>query len=66
MWTDNCGKCASCGMDMDMEPFCVQEQVLAKRTQITGRDYPYGLDVNPAWEQCHGEFFTQHPLRKAC
>jgi hypothetical protein len=44
-------------MDMDMEPFCVKTEVLAKRTEITGREYPWGLDVNPAREVCKGDYF---------
>ena len=46
-------------MDMDMEPYCVQPVVLAARTKITGRAYPWGLDVNPARQLCQGEQFVQ-------
>lgn len=53
----SCMNCNYCGMDMDMEPFCVNKEVLAKRTAETGRNYPWGLDVNPAREQCKGDFF---------
>jgi hypothetical protein len=64
MTTENsCNKCAKCGMDMDMEPFCVSEPVLAARTVETGRDYPWGLDVNPARLICKGDHFVQHPGR---
>ena len=54
---ESCYRCNNCGMDMDMDPFCVKPEVLAKRTEVTGREYPWGLDVNPAREQCKGEFF---------
>ena len=65
LWTDpgHCGQCAHCGMDMDMDPFCVQKDTLALRTAITGRDYPWGLDLTPAWFLCQGAFFQQHPKR---
>lgn len=44
---------------MDMDPFCVKKEVLAKRTEITGREYPWGLDVNSAREVCKGESFEE-------
>jgi hypothetical protein len=50
--------CQHCGMDMDVEPYCVQPVVLQRRKEITGRDYPFGLDTNPARQCCKGEFFT--------
>lgn len=49
--------CKHCGMDMDLEPFCVNDLVLALRTAETGREYPWGLDVNPARSLCKGKFF---------
>ena len=52
-----CYDCNNCGMDMDMQPYCVKDEVLAKRTEITGREYPWGLDVNPARTLCKGDFF---------
>ncbi|MDP9651679.1 hypothetical protein [Paraburkholderia caledonica] len=51
------GGCTHCGMDMDMEPYCVNEAVLALRTAETGRTYPFGLDTNPARALCKGKFF---------
>lgn len=51
--------CVSCGMDMDLEPYCVHESVIALRKEITGRDYPYGLDTNPARAVCKGEFYVE-------
>lgn len=53
------GGCAHCGMDMDMEPYCVQPQVLQRRTDVTSRTYPFGLDTTPARLLCKGEFFQQ-------
>lgn len=37
---------------MDMEPFCMSKDVRDMRTAITGRDYDWGLDVNPAMQLC--------------
>lgn len=54
---NSCYQCNKCGMDMDMAPYCVQTDVLAKRTEVTGRDYPWGLDLNHARPLCQGEFF---------
>lgn len=54
-----CGKCDFCGMDMDMDPFCVNVQVLDLRTEITGKKYPYGLDIHPARTLCQGNFLSQ-------
>lgn len=59
-----CIECKSCGMDMDMDPFCVQKEVLAKRTEITGRQYPWGLDVNQAKPLCKGDFFESRKQQK--
>lgn len=53
----SCWQCNNCGMDMDMDPFCVKKEVLAKQTETTGREYPWGLNVNPAREVCKGEYF---------
>lgn len=53
----SCIECKNCGMDMDMDPFCVKAEVLAKRTEITGKTYPWGLDSNHASALCKGEFF---------
>lgn len=51
--------CVSCGMDMDLEPYCVKQEVLDRRTAITGRSYPFGLDTNPARQACQGEFYEE-------
>lgn len=61
IWTDKggCGRCEHCGMDMDMEPYCVQKVVLQRRTKITGRDYPFGLNIDPARKLCIGEFYKE-------
>jgi hypothetical protein len=50
-------------MDMDMEPYCVNEMVLTEVTKETGRDYTYGLNVNDAWQECQGE---KHERRQKC
>jgi hypothetical protein len=54
--------CKHCGMDMDAEPYCVQVDVLARRTAVTGRTYPFGLDTNPARALCEGKFFEARAL----
>lgn len=59
-----CGQCGSCGMDMDMDPFCMNEQVLALSKEQDGRDRPFGLGVNHARKLCNGEHFHQHPRRQ--
>lgn len=67
IWTDvgGCGTCQSCGMDMDMEPYCVKTAVLDSRKKVTGRDYPYGLDIGPAWELCQGREWEQREVSHA-
>ena len=50
-------QCQHCGMDMDMEPYCVRVEVLALRTKETGREYAWGLDVNPARRLCKGDYW---------
>jgi hypothetical protein len=52
-----CGKCDSCGMDMDMAPFCVNEKVLSQSAQ-NGRSAPFGLTINAARLICTGDLFT--------
>lgn len=54
-----CGKCNSCGMDMDLEPFCVNEDVLALRTAESGKNYPWGLDIGVARPICKGSHWTE-------
>ena len=48
-WLDEgqCSTCKHCSMDMDLEPFCTQETVLAK--------HPYGLNINHAVKDYCGE-----------
>jgi len=53
-----CGKCNSCGMDMDMEPFCVNKSVLSIAEMQDGRRYDWGLNINPARLICKGDYFT--------
>jgi hypothetical protein len=50
--------CASCGMDMDMEPYCVNKEVLALRTAESGKSYPIGLDINVAQPLCKYDYWT--------
>ena len=66
VWTDKggCGTCAHCGMDMDMEPYCVETSILAERTKITKRNYPYGLDITPAWKICKGKQWETRKTNK--
>ncbi len=56
-----CGKCDSCGMDMDMDPYCVHEKVIALRIAEPGarRSYPCGLDISRARPLCAGNFFSE-------
>jgi hypothetical protein len=51
--------CEHCGLDMDMEPYCVHPIVLERRKAITGKTYPMGLDTNPARQVCKGEFYQE-------
>ncbi|MNJ73450.1 hypothetical protein D3C77_702440 [compost metagenome] len=60
---NGCGKCDKCGMDMDLQPFCVDSSVLSEKSKQTGRNYPYGLDVNPARIICQGDQFTPRQPR---
>lgn len=55
---DGCGNCNYCGMDMDLDPFCVNQQVLQQRSEHTGRSYDYGLDINVAYGLCKGIHFV--------
>lgn len=59
-----CTECDHCGMDMDMEPYCVQPDVIALRTKETGRDYPWGLDINRARPLCKGMFLVDRTPRQ--
>lgn len=56
VWSDLCGNCEFCGMDMEMDPYCVNKEVLKKRTEITGKTYPFGLDISRAIDLCQGDF----------
>lgn len=61
-WTTDekgCGKCNSCGMDMDMEPFCVNTPVLEQAAKDYGHTFPYGLLINEARIICKGGAWTQ-------
>lgn len=42
----DCFNCDHCGMDMDMEPYCVAEPV--------AREHAYGLSVNLALKEFCG------------
>lgn len=65
-WQDHCAKCNDCGMDMDLEPFCVNEKVIELRIAEPGahKSYPYGLDVNIALRLCKGNFETPRKERR--
>lgn len=58
-WQTGCRNCRSCGMDMDLDPYCVKQEVLALRTAETGREYPWGLDVGRAWRLCSAKWFER-------
>lgn len=51
--------CIHCGMDMDLEPYCVHVTVLAQRSSITGKLYLLGLDISQARPLCKGEFYEE-------
>lgn len=60
-----CGKCNKCGMDMDMEPYCVDSDTLVEAKEKFGKPFPYGLNINDARPICNGEAFTPRiPLRE--
>ena len=65
-WQDHCNKCDSCGMDMDMEPYCVNKAVIAMRVAQPGafKTYPCGLDVSRALPLCQGKYKTPRKARK--
>jgi len=54
----DCRNCKFAGMDMDMDPYCVNAGVLGERSKVTGRTYPYGLDINPAFVICKLDFWA--------
>jgi hypothetical protein len=58
-----CGKCDNCGMDMDMEPFCVDSKTLATAKETLGREFPWGLNINPARIICKGHQWTPRKER---
>lgn len=61
-WTDGekpCRQCDNCGMDMDMEPFCVSSQTLAEAQMRLDRSFPYGLNISTARLICVGEHWVQ-------
>jgi hypothetical protein len=47
-WTDpgGCSSCKFCGMDMDMDPYCVHPKVL--------ENHPYGYGINHAIRETCG------------
>jgi hypothetical protein len=49
IWTDpgGCSGCDYCGMDMDLDPFCVHPTVKA--------EHPWGLTINKAIQLFCGE-----------
>lgn len=49
IWTDpdGCSGCAYCGMDMDLDPYCVHPTVTA--------DHRYGLNINLAIQRYCGD-----------
>lgn len=49
--------CKSCGMDMDMEPYCVRPEVIKLCEDDTKRKFSYGLNVNGAYSYCKGVFY---------
>lgn len=65
-WQDHCAKCDSCGMDMDLGPYCVNKAVIALRVAQPGafKTYPIGLDVSRALPLCQGKYKTPRKTRK--
>jgi hypothetical protein len=58
VWTDpeGCSGCDHCGMDMDMEPYCVHPNVV--------KEHPHGLNISPALARfCHHELWTPRKPR---
>lgn len=47
-----CTSCGHCGMDMDMDPFCVAGPVLATAKERFGRSFNWGLGINSARPLC--------------
>ena len=47
-WTDpgGCSSCNFCGMDMDMDPYCVHPKVL--------KEHPHGYGINHAIKETCG------------
>lgn len=65
-WTSDpkgCGKCDSCGMDMDLEPFCVNKPTLDFAAKQFGKTFPYGLYINQARLICKGDEWTERKPR---
>jgi hypothetical protein len=51
---DQCSSCAHCGMDMDLDPFCVHPAVVRKHI--------YGLNLNQAIEHfCGSDLSLREP-----
>jgi hypothetical protein len=64
----DCQFCKSCGMDMDLEPYCANETVTKKVADVEKRGFPFGINLSSQLRvrsnYCKGEFFEQHPDRK--
>ena len=43
--------CDFCGMDMDMDPYCVHKKILKNK--------PYGLYIRHALQECKGEWWKK-------
>lgn len=58
-WTDpgGCSSCKFCGMDMDMEPYCVHPNLLPQ--------WPAGLVINSAIRDYCGESLKLWEKRNA-
>lgn len=53
---DGCGSCDHCGMDMDMDPFCVHPSVT--------KEHPHGLYIRSARPKyCDGRLWTERKPR---
>lgn len=61
----SCRNCHFCGMDMDMEPYCSNTNVLSERSKATGIDYPYGLVTSAAIQTCELRFWTERQVPAA-
>ncbi|UOL48628.1 hypothetical protein [Pseudomonas phage Astolliot] len=61
MWfdKDKCGGCQYAGMDMDMEPYCVNHTVRIQMETMHNREFRYGVTLGSAIPICKYELRDQ-------